>query len=126
VWSEPTAERLVALLHEDVVLYQPHLPPIRGRDAACREFRKLFRWLPGLHGEVERYSGSGGVVFIEWELKVPVGRRRLSLPAVDRFRLDGELGIERTVYFDQLRLIAIVALHPRLWPGYWRYRFGSA
>lgn len=33
-WATPSPERLVALLAEDVVLRQPHLPPIRGRAAA--------------------------------------------------------------------------------------------
>ena len=41
-------ERLVELLHTDVVLYQPHVPAIRGRQAALQEFRRLFRRLPEL------------------------------------------------------------------------------
>jgi SnoaL-like protein len=47
-WSRPTPERLIALLDPDVVLLQPHLPPIRGRDAALKEFRRLLTWLPAL------------------------------------------------------------------------------
>ncbi|MGH7893922.1 MAG: nuclear transport factor 2 family protein [Candidatus Binatia bacterium] len=124
-WSAPTAERLVALLHPDVVLLQPHLPPIRGRENALREFRRLFAWLPGLHGAVERSSGSDELVFIEWQMKLPVGRGTVGIHAVDRFLLKGGLGIERAVYFDQLALIRTVLAHPRLWPGYAKYRLGS-
>jgi hypothetical protein len=29
-WAQPTPDTLVALLHDDVVLLQPHRPPIRG------------------------------------------------------------------------------------------------
>ena len=54
-WERPTAEGLGALLAEDILLVQPHLPPIRGRDAAIREFGRLFSWLPGTHSEVVRW-----------------------------------------------------------------------
>lgn len=123
-WTRPTPERLVALLAEDVVLYQPHLPPIRGRAAARAEFRRLFRWLPGLHGEVLRGCGSGELAFIEWRMRTPLGRSVLDIPAVDRFRLRDGLGIERVVYFDQMRMILGVLRHPGAWPGFLRYRFG--
>ncbi len=50
-WQHPSPERLAALLHAAVVLYQPHLPPIHGRQAALEEFQRLFRWLPDTYGE---------------------------------------------------------------------------
>ena len=49
-WARPTPERLVAILHDDVTLLQPHLPPIRGKAAAFDELRHLLTWLPELHG----------------------------------------------------------------------------
>ena len=124
-WAAPTPERLVALLTDDVVLYQPHLPPLRGKAAALAEFRRLFRWLPGLHGEVHRARGADGVLYIEWTMRFPLGGAVVPIPAVDRFYLRDGLGAERTVYFDQLPLIAGVLRHPSEWPGYVRYRFGS-
>jgi len=123
-WSAPTAERLVALLTDDVVLYQPQLPPLRGRAAARAEFDRLFRWLPGLHGEVHRARGADGVVYIEWTMHFPLGGSVVSIPAVDRFFLRDGLGAERTVYFDQLPLIVGVLRHLSEWSGYLRYRFG--
>jgi hypothetical protein len=123
-WSRPTPEGLVALLHPDVVLLQPHLPPIRGKENALKEFRRLLNWLPGLYGVIERSSGTDDILFIEWQMKLSVGRKTISIRAVDRFRLDNGLGIEREVYFDQLVLIRAVVAHPGLWLGYIQYRFG--
>src|SRR5262245_40126367 len=123
VWKHPSPERLVALLHPDVVLYQPQLPAIRGKEAARREFQRLFRWLPNLCGEVERWCGASGVVFIEWHMHFPIGRG-LAIRAVDRLLLQEGLGIERTAYFTQLPLLAAVVTHPHLWPGLIHYRVG--
>ncbi|MFN8641493.1 MAG: nuclear transport factor 2 family protein [Candidatus Binatia bacterium] len=121
-WAAPTAEGLVALLAEDVVLYQPHLPPLRGRSAALREFSRLFRWLPRLSGSVQRARGADDAVFIEWTMHFPFGHASVDIAAVDRFLLRDGLGIERTVYFDQVPLLAGVLRHPSAWPGYVRYR----
>ena len=122
-WAAPTAERLVTLLADDVVLLQPHLPPIRGRAAARAEFERLFRWLPGMRGVVHRARGDDSVLYIEWTMRLPIGRG-LAIDAVDRFLLRDGLGAERTVYFDQLPLIAGVLRSPSAWAGYARYRFG--
>ncbi len=122
VWERPSPELLAGLLHPDAVLYQPHTAPIRGRAAALEEFRRLFRWLPGLRGEVEKYAGHDGRVFIEWQMKFPIGARGTPIKAVDRFVLRDGLGIERAVYFDQLRLLTAVLKHPRVWPGFLRNR----
>ena len=48
-----------------------------------------------------------------------------SIPAVDRFFLKDELGMERLVYFDQVVMLRQVLSHPALWPGYLKYRFGK-
>jgi hypothetical protein len=123
-WSKPTPERLLALLTPDVVLRQPHRPPIRGHEAARRELTGLLRWLPRLHGRDFSGEGSDQTVFIEWTLVFPVRRGGLPLRAVDRFTLRGALGAERVVYFDPVPLYRAVALRPWLWPGFLRYRFG--
>ena len=124
-WRAPTPERLCALLHPAVVLLQPHRPPIRGRDAALADFRRLFAWLRGLHGEIDRASGDGDVVFIEWRMRLPVGSEVVTVRAVDRFVLQDGLGLERAVYFDQLALVRAVLAHPGLIPGWVRYRWGA-
>jgi hypothetical protein len=122
VWAKPAPEKLAALLHENVVLLQPHLPPIRGRTAAFDEMRRLLDCGPELHGEVIRATGADGIVFIEWRVKLTADHK--GIPAVDRFFIDGGLARERLVYFDQLALITALLVRPRLWPGFIRYRFG--
>ncbi len=121
-WAAPTAERLTALLHDDVVLYQPHRPPIRGKAAARAEFAHLLRCVPGFHGKTQRSWGADGVAFIEWRMILQWGHK--GIPALDRFVVREGLGVERVVYFDQLALLAAVLTHPRLWAGFLRYRFG--
>lgn len=124
VWARPTPEALAGLLQPDVVLYQPHRPPIRGRAAALAEFRKLLDWMPLFHGEDFQASGGEDVVFIEWVMTVPLPRRAVRIPAVDRFLLRDGLAQERTVYFDQMRLLTDVITRPGLWPGFIKYRWG--
>lgn len=65
-WKSPTSERIVRLLQPDAVLLQLHLPAIRGKAAALREFRRLFRWLPTSMAKlrnrsemIPRYSSNG-------------------------------------------------------------------
>lgn len=123
VWANPSPEKFSVLLAEDVVLLQPHRPPIRGREAAAEDFRRLLTWLPTLHGIVDRAVEESGCVFIEWRMTFLVGNQTYAIPAVDRFVMEGGLVIERVVYFDQLALAAILLRRPSLWPGYVRYLF---
>jgi hypothetical protein len=122
-WARPTPEGLVSLLHVDIVLLQPHLPPIRGKAAALNEMRRLLRAAPEIHGEIERARGNDGVVFIEWRMKLT--REHKGIHAVDRFLLQDGLALEREVFFDQFALMAALGKRPRLWPGFLRYRFGA-
>jgi ketosteroid isomerase-like protein len=125
LWAKPDADALVAQLHEDVVLRQPNCPDLFGKAAAHAEFRRLLRWLPNLHGVVIRAVDENTVVFIEWEIRIPVGNHEIAIPAIDRFLFKDDLVIERHAYFDQVRLILAVLKHPSLWLGYLRYLFGS-
>lgn len=124
-WAAPTPERLVALLHDDVVLFQPQLPPIRGKAAARAEFERLFRWLPATHGIVDRTLSAPGVTMIEWRLVFPIGRHGTTIPIVDRLTIRDALIAERAAYFDQTPILIAVGARPWLLPGFARYRFGS-
>lgn len=93
VWANLTPDRLTALLHRDVVFRQPHLPPIRGSDAAHREIRKLFTWLPNFFG------------------------------TVDRFFLEEDLGKAREVYLYQMQMNGVILKHPKFWRGFVKCRF---
>jgi hypothetical protein len=122
-WAEPTPDALVGLLHEDVVLLQPHRSPIRGRAAAHAEFVHLLRCLPELHGEIDRAARDDAGLFIEWRMK-PLRNDAAAIRAIDRFVLRNGLAAERRVYFDQLALLRTVLSRPRLWAGFLRYRIG--
>ena len=119
-WASPSAARLGELLAQDVVLRQPLAPPLHGLPAARAEFEKIFAWLPDLRGEVDRWSGSGDALFIEFRLGAKLGGERLEWPAVDRFTLRGARAIERWSYFDSLPLLLRVARRPSAWWGWWR------
>ena len=45
---------------DDVVLIQPLSYPMEGLGAAQDEFRRLFRWIPDLHGDIEDWGGAWG------------------------------------------------------------------
>src|SRR5262249_20214161 len=108
VWKHPSVEELIALLHPDAVLDQPHLPVMHGRGEAREECQRLLHWLPDFRGHVERFRGSDDVVFIEWRMLFPIGRKGVSIGAVDRFVLKDGLAIERAVYFNQLPLVIAI------------------
>ena len=124
-WRRPTPEGLGAILHPDVVLYQPRQGPIRGRDAAMQAFGRLLRWLPGVHGTVDRWEGSGGTVFIEWRLIAPVGGRDVVVRAVDRITVREGLIGERAAYFDPAPFLAAALRHPSYWGRTVTYRRGT-
>jgi hypothetical protein len=86
-WADPTPESLIKLLHRETVLYQPHLPPIRGIGNALREFQLFLEWLPRFRGEVHGFVGEHNVLFIEWTMLFPLGRKDLRVRAIDRITL---------------------------------------
>lgn len=124
-WQNPTAHKLGELLADDIVLYQPHMTPIKGKQAAVQEFERLLNWLPGTHSVVKCWREDEEIALIEHELNFPFGNKCIKLPAVDRFILADGLARERVVYFDQVRLITAVLKHPSKWKGYFDYRFGG-
>jgi ketosteroid isomerase-like protein len=114
-WSRSSAEALVELLTDDVVLKQPSLPNIVGKAAAHRAFTQVFQAFPGLTATVHRWAANGDVVFIEFTLGGEFGGRRLSWPAVDRFFLRDGLIAERVNYADGGKFFIEILKRPRGW-----------
>ena len=123
-WRAPTAERLTALLHADVVLYQSGAAAIHGKDAAHREFSRLLRWLPALRGEVDQSFSNEHQVCIQWRLILPFGPRGIALRIVDVFIVEDGRARSRHAYFDQTPFILAVLSRPWRIGGFLRYRFG--
>lgn len=121
-WHAPEVERFLALLSPDVVLLQPVTPRIVGRAAARREFTRLLRWLPDLHGTIDAWSASGSTILIAWRLGFTLGREPYELRLVDRLEIQDGLIAEREAYFDSLRFFLTTLVRPSAWLGYLRYR----
>jgi hypothetical protein len=121
-WAHPRVDRFVALLHPDVVLLQPVVKPVVGREAARAEFSRLLGWIPDLVGAVDETATSGNVALIAWRLRFTLGRSPYDLRIVDRLVVADRLIREREAYYDSLGLMIELLRRPSAWPGYWRYR----
>ena len=120
VWSAPTAQALAQLGHPEVVLVQPGMRTMRGRDEVLRGWTRLFRAMPDLRGEVHRWAPTEDGVLIELSLRATVARRPFEWSLVDRIVLEDGLVRERVTYQDP-RPLALEALKaPRKWPAFVR------
>jgi ketosteroid isomerase-like protein len=117
-WSKSSADALVELLTDDVVLRQPLMPDVVGKPAARAAFERLFRYFPGLTLTVHGWAARDDLVFIDFTLHGELGGRPISWPAVDRFVVRDGLAAERVSYFDGSRLLAEVAKRPRAWRAF--------
>ena len=115
-WSDPDPDRLGELLADDVRLVQPLAPDTFNLADGTEAFRRLFRFLPDLRGEVHDSSVDGNLVFIHFTLSATYGGRQISWDAVDRFvlREDG-LATERVSFFDSQPLGLQMLSRPRGW-----------
>ncbi|TMM19217.1 MAG: nuclear transport factor 2 family protein [Actinobacteria bacterium] len=120
-WRAPTGPDAFAahfrpMLAPDVRLIQPRLPDVTGPQAFEDEFvRPLFRLIPDLRGEVERWAAQGEVLYIELTLRGTLGGQPVSWRVCDRVTLRDGLAVERESYFDPVPLLAAVAARPRAW-----------
>jgi hypothetical protein len=77
--------------------------------------------LPDIHGEVDRWTAEGDVVFIEFRLRATIGGQPFEWSLIDRFVVgpDG-MAIERLTYFDPLPLVLAILARPSSWWRFWR------
>lgn len=127
-WTPPAREHWYAHyeehFHPQVCLIQPLSPPAHGH-AAVREWMDgVFGLIGDLHADVEGWSASGDVVYIDFVLKGTLGGRPIAWRACDRCTLEDGLLIERESYFDSLPLLMTLLTRPRAWPAV--VRSGSA
>jgi ketosteroid isomerase-like protein len=100
-------------LHPDAVMLQPVAPRTRGTRALRQLFGPLFRAVPDLTGEVQRWGATDDGVFIELTLRGSLGGRPLEWTVVDRIVLEDGLIRERRSYFDSLPLLKPMAMRPQ-------------
>jgi ketosteroid isomerase-like protein len=114
-WATSNTDVLLELLTDDVVLIQPAMPSMAGKEDARETFTRLFRLIPDLHVHVHRWAARDDVLFIEFTLVGTFGGREVSWPAVDRFLLRNGIAAERISYFDPLPLMLTTMKRPRGW-----------
>ena len=115
-WANPDIDHFMELLHRDVRLTQPLSPPILGKPAARREFERMFRLFPNLHGEVDHWSADGDYLMIAWRLRAAIGRDLYEWRIADHLRVEGGLIIERDALYDSIALMTkVLRSGPSAW-----------
>jgi hypothetical protein len=123
-WRDPHGVPLSTLLKPDVRLVQPLTDEVRGMVEALAWRQSLLRAMPSLRAEVEDWSARDDLLFIAFRLHASEPTYQLQWRAVDRFRLQAGLAIERFSYFDSVALLSQVARQPPTWPRFlaWAWR----
>ena len=124
VWARPSIAGFDRLIHADVKFVAPMMNVTVGREACLEELRRLLALRPDMHLEVEHWSGSGDVVFIELALIATIAGREIRIPAVDRIRLKNGRVIERVSYGDPLPALWALMRHPSEWLHWWKSGLG--
>lgn len=121
-WAEPDLGRHEALWHPSVRLVQPMAKTTVGWTESRAQFSRIFRLLPDLRANVQSWSATDDLVFIEIVLSGTLAGRRVEWTAVDRFYLLDGLIAERTSYFDSMPLALAILMRPKSWPSWIRSR----
>lgn len=124
-WRRPDPHAWDHLLADDVVLHQPLMPPITGREAFADEYARLLALIPDLTGRVINWALGKDRLYIEMELRGTLGGKALTLHLLDRLTLDANGRIsQRRAYFDPLPAIHTLLTAPRGWRRWWRSGIG--
>ena len=123
-WRAPDLAKHEALWSEDIVLTQPMMGTVRGKQACREAFQRLFALVPDLHADVHSVGHGTNQVFIEFTLSGTYGGKPIAWDAVDRFTFTDGLIAERVSYFDATPLVVKLVGRPR--GGYRLARTGAA
>ncbi len=116
---------LMSLLGPDITLSAPGLRTTRGRVEGESAFRRTFKVLPDLTGQVQRWSASGEVLFIEMTFSATIAGKRMTWRNVDRFLFRDGMAVERVAFFDPGPIRSAFLSNPSGWLQLWhRVRSG--
>jgi len=125
-WRAPAGaaglvENFRPLLHGDVRLLQPQIPPLVGLDEFRTGFAEpLFALMPDLHGEVEDWAARGDSVYIVIRLMGTLAGRPFEFRSCDCITLrDGRIAV-REAFMDPSPMVAAALTRPRAWPLFLR------
>ena len=94
-WRSGDLSKHEALWSDDIVLIQPMMGSLRGKQACRESFQRLFALVPDLHADVHRVGNGKHEVFIEFTLSGTYGGKPIAWDAVDRFTFTNGLIAER-------------------------------
>ncbi len=114
-WRTPDLAKHEALWSDGIVLIQPMMGTLHGKQACRESFQRLFALVPDLHADVHRVGHGPKEVFIEFTLSGTYGGKPIAWDAVDRFTFTGGLIAERVSYFDSTPLIGKLVGRPAGW-----------
>jgi ketosteroid isomerase-like protein len=114
-WRTPDLAKHEALWSEDIVLTQPMMGTLRGKQACRESFQRLFALIPDLHADVHRVGHGTHEVFIEFTLSGTYGAKPIAWDAVDRFTFNKGLIAERVSFFDSAPLMLKLVGRPSGW-----------
>lgn len=114
-WRTPDLAKHEALWSDDIVLTQPMMGTVRGKQACRDAFARLFALIPDLSADVHSVGHGKSQVFIEFTLSGTYGGKPIAWDAVDRFTFTDGLIAERISYFDATPLVVKLVGRPRGW-----------
>jgi ketosteroid isomerase-like protein len=114
-WRTPDLAKHEALWSDDIVLIQPMMGTLRGKQACRESFARLFALVPDLRADVHRVGHGSHEVFIEFTLSGTYGGKPIAWNAVDRFTFTNGLIAERVSYFDSAPLALKLVGRPAGW-----------
>jgi ketosteroid isomerase-like protein len=114
-WRTPDLAKHEALWSDDIVLVQPMMGTLRGKQACRDAFQRLFNVVPDLHADVHRVGHGKNEVFIEFTLSGTYGGKPIAWDAVDRNTFTDGLIAERVSYFDSAPLVVKLVGRPGGW-----------
>jgi hypothetical protein len=117
LWSAPAknVERFMDVLSPEIRLIAPGVPLTIGHEAGRRAFRRVFKALPDMRGDVLRWSATGDTLFIEMTFSATIGRRPVTWSNTDRFKFKNGAAVERVAYFDPTPVRLAFLKSPRGW-----------
>lgn len=114
-WRTPDLAKHQALWSYGIVLTQPMMGTLRGKQACRSAFHRLFVLIPDLHADVHTVGHSRREVFVEFTLSGTYGGKPIAWDAVDRFTLTDSLIAQRVSYFNATPLVIKLFGRPRGW-----------
>lgn len=102
-WKKKSGERR-DIFHRQGGLRHPGSSEPFNPDVQASPTDQLREIAPDLEVRLLYWAERGDILFAEWELTCTLAGRRLTLPGVNRFRLDGDKALDAVAFIDRMQL----------------------